>query len=123
LSGIERSDCDECWCCGGLHDSRGLLCPDCDDWGCPYFGGECESDHKPVFPDGGNTANGIDRAIQRIASEKTEVENRHPQKKEPGSTDDAYLHGKWRGLEAAIEILEEERSRETGTDRSGGNDE
>jgi len=58
---IELSDCDECWCCGGLHDSRGLLCPDCDDWGCPYFGGECESDHKPVRPDGGNTANDTDR--------------------------------------------------------------
>jgi len=58
--GIQRSDLDECWCCGGLHDSRGLLCPDCDDWGCPYFGGECESDHKPVLPDGGNATSGTD---------------------------------------------------------------
>ena len=51
-SGSENSDCDECWCCGGLHDSLGLLCPDCDDWGCQYFSEECQSDHKPVFSDG-----------------------------------------------------------------------
>ena len=59
--GIEPSDLDECWCCGCLHDSRGLLCPDCDDWGCPYFGGECQSGHNPVLPDGGNAANGTER--------------------------------------------------------------
>jgi hypothetical protein len=50
---IGQDDLDECWCCGGLHDGLGLLCPDCDDAGCQYFDGECKSDHKPVLPDGG----------------------------------------------------------------------
>ena len=62
----------------------------------------------------------IDRVVRRIASEKTAVENKYPQKEEPGSTDDAYLHGKWRGLKAAIEILEEERSHEPDTDHLDG---
>lgn len=51
--GIGREDLDECWCCGGLHDSLGALCPSCDDAGCTHFGGECQSDHKPALPDGG----------------------------------------------------------------------
>lgn len=48
-----RDDLDECWCCGGLHDSVRALCADCDETGCQHFGGECQSDHKPVLADGG----------------------------------------------------------------------
>lgn len=51
---VGREDLDECWCCGGLHDSVKALCPDCDDAGCTHFGGECQSDHQPVVSDGGN---------------------------------------------------------------------
>lgn len=51
--GVGRDDLDECWCCDGLHDGPGLLCPSCDDAGCQYFDGECRSGHKPVLPDGG----------------------------------------------------------------------
>jgi len=54
----------------------------------------------------------IDRAIDRIAEEKMEVEDRYPTEKDLGWTDDDYLHGEWRGLKTAIEILKEERSRE-----------
>jgi len=61
VSGIERDDLDKCWCCDGLHDSLGCLCPDCDEAGCQHFGGVCRSDHKPVVPDGGNAANGTER--------------------------------------------------------------
>lgn len=50
---IGRDDLEECWCCGSLHDALGKLCPSCDDAGCKHFGGECESGHKPVLPDGG----------------------------------------------------------------------
>jgi len=41
-------DLDECWCCDGLHDAPGLLCPSCDEAGCQYFDSECRSDHNPV---------------------------------------------------------------------------
>jgi len=57
---------------------------------------------------------GIDRAIQRIAAEKREVEDVFPRTVEPNSTGDAYLHGKWRGLGYALRVLQEERSRDTG---------
>ena len=50
---VSRDDLDECWCCGGLHDTVRALCPDCDEAGCQHFGGQCLSDHKPVIQDGG----------------------------------------------------------------------
>jgi len=50
--GIGRDDLDECWCCNGLHDSLGTLCPDCGEAGCNRFDDKCMSDHKPVLTDG-----------------------------------------------------------------------
>ena len=44
-------DLSECWCCGGLHDAIGTLCPDCSDAGCNRFDDGCESDHKPATAD------------------------------------------------------------------------
>jgi len=52
---VGRDDLDECWCCAGLHDGVGSLCPSCDDAGCQHFGDECDSDHKPVLPNGGQS--------------------------------------------------------------------
>lgn len=52
-SAIARQDLKECWCCGGLHDSIGTLCPDCDKADCNRFTDDCSSDHLPVLPDGG----------------------------------------------------------------------
>lgn len=60
---IGREDLDECWCCGGLHDSLGALCPNCDDAGCTHFGGECQSDHKPALHDGGQAMSDADLTI------------------------------------------------------------
>lgn len=51
---VTHDDFDECWCCGGLHDRRGTLCPNCDDAGCNRFTEECESDHQPALADGGS---------------------------------------------------------------------
>lgn len=53
---VHADDLEECWCCGGLHDSVGTLCPSCDDAGCSRFDEECASDHQPVLPDGGKQA-------------------------------------------------------------------
>lgn len=57
-----------------------------------------------------------DRAIREIAREKTDIESRMPQGAEPGSTEEAYAHGRWRGLKFAIEVLLEERSDEGDTE-------
>ncbi|TKX54472.1 hypothetical protein EXE42_08255 [Halorubrum sp. SP3] len=51
--GVSRDDLKECWCCDGLHDNPGTLCPNCSDAGCNRFTDGCESDHKPALPDGG----------------------------------------------------------------------
>lgn len=51
----------ECWCCGGLHDSIGSLCPDCSDAGCSRFSDSCRSDHQPVVSDGGASGSSIER--------------------------------------------------------------
>ena len=59
--GVSRDDLKECWCCDGLHDSPGTLCPDCDNAGCNRFEDGCESDHKPALADGGQPDGGIDR--------------------------------------------------------------
>jgi hypothetical protein len=48
---VSRDDLEECWCCGGLHDTHGTLCPNCDDADCNRFTPECDSEHKPVLPD------------------------------------------------------------------------
>lgn len=48
------------------------------------------------------------RALTRIATEKREVETEFPRTGDPNSTDDAYLHGKWRGLKFALQVLQEE---------------
>lgn len=53
MTGITSDDMDECWCCSGLHDSPGTLCPDCDDAGCNRFSDDCKSDHQPAMADGG----------------------------------------------------------------------
>jgi len=45
---VSRDDLDECWCCGGLHDSAAALCPDCQAADCKHFYDECLSDHTPV---------------------------------------------------------------------------
>lgn len=49
---VSRDDLEECWCCGGLHDSYRTLCPDCHEAGCSRFDDGCESDHQPVIADG-----------------------------------------------------------------------
>ena len=51
--GVSRDDLKECWCCDGLHDSPGTLCPNCSHAGCNRFTDGCESDHKPALPDSG----------------------------------------------------------------------
>jgi hypothetical protein len=51
--GISRDDLKECWCCDGLHNSPGTLCPTCSNVGCNRFTDGCESDHEPALPDGG----------------------------------------------------------------------
>lgn len=68
---IGRDDLKECWCCDGLHDGLGLLCPKCDDAGCQYFDGECKSDHKPVLPDGGIIIAGIEYMCRVCGNETT----------------------------------------------------
>lgn len=58
---VGPDDLDECWCCGGLHDSFGGLCPNCAEAGCNRFTDGCDSDHKPVMPDGGRPGVDADR--------------------------------------------------------------
>jgi len=59
-----------------------------------------------------------ERALQRIASEKRAVESEFPRTADPNSTDDAHLHGKWRGLKFALQVLQEERSRDADSDHT-----
>lgn len=47
---VSRDDLKECWCCGGLHDTLGTLCPPCYEAQCNRFTDDCNSDHKPVEP-------------------------------------------------------------------------
>lgn len=63
--GVSRDDLKECWCCDGLHDSPGTLCPNCSDAGCNRFTDGCESDHKPALPDGGRVedADGVEHTV------------------------------------------------------------
>ncbi|UIP01726.1 hypothetical protein Hbl1158_16865 (plasmid) [Halobaculum sp. CBA1158] len=61
---VGRDDLSECWCCSGLHDTFGTLCPNCDDAGCNRFTDECESDHKPVLADGAGSESVIQRQNQ-----------------------------------------------------------
>ena len=66
--GVSRDDLKECWCCDGLHDSPGTLCPDCDNAGCNRFEDGCESDHKPALADGGQPDGGLEREADAITS-------------------------------------------------------
>ena len=52
--GIGRDDLKLCWCCDGIHDSPGSLCPNCEDARCNRFTDECKSDHDPAFQHGGS---------------------------------------------------------------------
>lgn len=58
-------------------------------------------------PSEGVAQESVDNALTRIATEKREVETEFPRTGDSNSTDDAYLHGKWRGLKQALQILQE----------------
>lgn len=90
--GIGRDDLDECWCCGGLHDSFGSLCPSCDDAGCNRFSDECDSDHKPVLPDGGQ--DGVGTTLSNLAILATETDEIDP-------PDDTLETGRCRACETS----------------------
>jgi len=49
-------------------------------------------------------------AIQTIGSEQTTVENNHPPHAEPGTSEEAALHGNWRALTTALDILQTEKT-------------
>jgi hypothetical protein len=49
----------------------------------------------------------IEQSLKRIAAEKRSIESEFPRTGDPNSTGDAYLHGKWRGLKFALDVLQE----------------
>lgn len=66
------------------------------------------ADVRIEVPEDEGDESGTDRALKRVSREKRDVELEFPRTGDPNSTDDAYLHGKWRGLKFALQVLQEE---------------